>query len=74
MSAKYPALFFKTKEQLFAAKEDYERMGFLVKYNLQDLTLQVYQDTTQSKKYKKRQARISANKEYDDEQYTDNYY
>lgn len=73
MSAKNPALFFKTKEQLFAAKEDYERIGFKVTYDLKDLTLHVYQDNSHSRKYKARQSREEAKRAAYDEQYQDKY-
>lgn len=73
MSAKNPALFFKTKEQLFDAKEDYERIGFKVTYDLKDLTLHVYQDNSHSRKYKARQAREEAKRAAYDEQYQDKY-
>lgn len=73
MSAKNPALFFKSKEQLFSAKEDYERMGFKVTYDLKDLTLHVYQDDSHSRKYKERKAREEAKRASYNEQYQDNY-
>lgn len=73
MSAKNPALFFKNKEQLFAAKEDYERIGFTVKYDLNDLTLVVYQNNSHSKKYREREARVASKRENYEYQYSDNY-
>ena len=73
MSAKHPSLFFKTKEQLFSAKDDYERMGFKVQHNLDTLTLTIYQDNSKSKKHRQREAKLSSRREHDDEQYTDKY-
>ena len=73
MSAKNPSLFFKTKEQLFSAKEDYERMGFAVKYDLNTLTLTIYQDTSKSKKQRERDARNASRRDSEYDKYQDIY-
>lgn len=66
MSAKHPVMRFKTKEQLMSAKDDYERMGFTVKINTEDLTATVYQNLSTSKKYREREAKLAAKKEQEE--------